>query len=181
MGLDFQALSKNPERETIKSENIKRRKTRKSKSKNRSTLRQTALINENEQYCVIAHEELKVLLQNITEPEKFDFYEHLHEIGDKFPERQMDHIANYFNLLVTYIKKNKQPSMTSHLAQITVIRNHLNHWIKERREMGAKLTFNEEVLKPKSRGEDDDSIEDGVDDYEEELDQKEEERKRAHS
>ena len=107
MGLDFQALSKNPERETIKSQSSKRLKNHKSKSNLRPSKDKN--FDPTEEYCAIAHTELKEMLASIKEPEKFDFYAHLHEIAEKFPERQMDHIANYFNLLVTYIRKNKSP------------------------------------------------------------------------
>lgn len=43
----------------------------------------------------------------------------------------MEHIANYFNLLVNYIQRNEgKDSMQVYLVSITRIRDELNRWIK---------------------------------------------------
>jgi len=57
--------------------------------------------------------------------------------------------------------------MMEQLDMIISIRNHLNKWLKDRREIGAKLTFNEDGVKPKTNATEDDSIEDGVGEEEE--------------
>ena len=109
MGLDFQSLSKNPERQSIRSEKLKR-KTRLSKDRHS--------LAESEQpspYCESAYQELTLLLSQIEDPDEFEFYGQISEIQEKFKTCQMEHIVNYFNVLVNVLSKKKLPAESVHL------------------------------------------------------------------
>lgn len=160
MGLDFQSLSKNPERQSIRSEKLKR-KIKASKD------RKSAL-TENEQsitYCESAYQELTLLLSEIEDPSDFEFYGQISEIWEKFKSCQMEHIVNYFNVLVNVLSKKKMQRESVHLPQIIKIRDELQKWIlAERKAAATKIEMtNLSGIKPVASRQSENSIEDGLD------------------
>ena len=113
-------------------------------------------------YCEIGYQELTVLINKIQDPDEFEFYEQICEIHEKFKTCHMEHIVNYFNILVNVLRKKPE---SAYLTQITKVRDELKKWILAERKVGATKIelYNLSEIKPLASRQSDLSLEDGVD------------------
>jgi hypothetical protein len=102
LGLDFKSLSKNPERQSIRSEKFMR-KIRGSKDRQSIAESQRDYL-----YSEAAYQELTILINQIEDPDNFEFYAQICEIHEKFKTCHMEHIVNYFNILVNVLGNSKK-------------------------------------------------------------------------